>query len=84
MILLALINDWASSIPPDIYSFTPYIYDIALKCDHVEILVPCNQGNWIDCTQSTENSKEINLYILFDNKKKIFFLRLYLRLCQIS
>ncbi len=53
----ALINDWASSTPPDIYSFVPYIYDMTLKGSHVEVLMPCNQGNWIDCTQSSENSK---------------------------
>jgi hypothetical protein len=53
----ALINDWASSTPPDIYSFVPYIYDMKLKGNHVEVLIPCNQGNWIDCVQSSENSK---------------------------
>ncbi|CAF1669939.1 unnamed protein product, partial [Adineta ricciae] len=47
--LQALINDWASSVPPDIYSFVPYIYDMILQGDYVEILIPCNQGNWIDC-----------------------------------
>ena len=57
MIELALINDWASSIPPDIHSFSPYIYDIILKGTCVEVLIPCNQGNWIDCSPSSENSK---------------------------
>ncbi|CAF1000290.1 unnamed protein product, partial [Adineta steineri] len=52
----ALINDWASSVPPDIYSFAPYIYDITLQGDHIEVLVPCNQGNWIDCVK--ENARQ--------------------------
>jgi len=56
-ILLALLNDWASSVPPDIYSYSPFIYDIILKGSHLEVLIPCNQGNWIDCTQSAETSK---------------------------
>jgi len=56
-IFLALINDWASSVPPDIYSFAPFIYDITLKGTHVEVLIPCNQGNWIDCTPTKETSK---------------------------
>ena len=63
-VLLALINDWASSVPPDIYSFVPYIYDMMLQGDYVEILIPCNQGNWIDCAngnhaqqRTTENSE---------------------------
>jgi len=52
-----LINDWASSNPPDIYSFAPYIYDINIKGTYLELLVPCTQGNWIDCCDSSENSK---------------------------
>ncbi len=56
-ILLDLINDFASVNPPDIYSFTPFIYNITLRGEQVEVLVPCNQGNWIDCSNANaENS----------------------------
>jgi len=81
----ALINDWASSVPPDIYSFTPFIYNITVAGDQIEVLIPCNQGNWIDCSngkdqQSAENS--INkLWVL----NKIYFftcLRLYIIMCK--
>ncbi|CAF4261605.1 unnamed protein product [Rotaria magnacalcarata] len=54
----ALINDWSSSLPPDIYSFAPFIYNITLRGDHIELLVPCNQGNWLDCSnvKTAENN----------------------------
>jgi hypothetical protein len=56
----ALINDFSSSVPPNIYSFTPFIYNITVHADEVEVLVPCNQGNWIDCSNrnSAENSRK--------------------------
>ena len=80
IIIVALLADWSSSVPPDIYSFAPFIYDISLQADHAELLVPCNQGNWIDCENennqkqqsSSENSKRsyfsfnfIQLFIIF-------------------
>lgn len=56
-----MINDWSSSVPPDIYSFTPFIYNITLHGDQVELLIPSNQGNWIDCSKTNaENSIEFN------------------------
>ncbi|CAF4971055.1 unnamed protein product, partial [Rotaria sp. Silwood1] len=54
----SLLNDWSSSIPPDIYSFAPFIYDINLKGDHLEVFIPCNQGNWIDCTNENNRQKQ--------------------------
>ncbi|CAF4065238.1 unnamed protein product, partial [Rotaria sp. Silwood2] len=58
-----LINDWSSSLPPDIYSFTPFIYDITVRGDQVEILIPCNQGNWIDCSNGGDQESEENNYV---------------------
>lgn len=55
-IFIGLINDWSSSLSPDIYSYAPFVYDITLRGDHVELLVPSNPGNWIDC--SNDNSAE--------------------------
>ncbi|CAF3280350.1 unnamed protein product [Rotaria socialis] len=54
----ALLNDWSSSVPPDIYSFAPFIYDMTVKGDHLELLIPCNQGNWIDCTNGIGRSPQ--------------------------
>jgi hypothetical protein len=73
-IFLALINDFASRNLPDMYSFAPFIYNITLRGEQVEVLVPCNQGNWIDCSNvNAENSMETksspieskNLFLLF-------------------
>jgi hypothetical protein len=79
-IILALINDWASSVPPDIYSFTPFIYNVTVRGQQVEILVPCNQGNWIDCSkendqQSAENSEENQLKSFIST---LFYFSLYI------
>ncbi|CAF1506567.1 unnamed protein product, partial [Rotaria sordida] len=54
----SLINDWSSPVPPDIYSFAPFIYDISLQGNHVEFLIPCNQGNWIDCPNENNRQKQ--------------------------
>ncbi|CAF3397517.1 unnamed protein product [Rotaria sp. Silwood1] len=59
----ALINDWSSSLPPDIYSFAPFIYDITVQGDQVEILTPCNQGNWIDCSDGNNQQLAENNYV---------------------
>lgn len=29
---------------------------MTLQGDHLELLIPCNQGNWIDCP--TENNRK--------------------------
>jgi hypothetical protein len=72
IIILALINDWSSAVPPDIYSFTPFIYNLTLRADQLELLIPSNQGNWIDCSkdndrQLAENSKEIPINSIVKN-----------------
>ncbi|CAF3740732.1 unnamed protein product [Rotaria sordida] len=59
----ALINDWSSSSPPDIYSFTPFVYNITVHGDQVEILIPCNQGNWIDCSNENAQQPAENNYV---------------------
>ncbi|CAF1449592.1 unnamed protein product, partial [Adineta steineri] len=40
LIIVAFINDWTSSLPPDIYSFVLYIYDVTLK-DYIAV---CAKG----------------------------------------
>ena len=60
--LSALINDLASTEPPNIHFFTPFIYHLNVHIDQVELLIPSNQGNWIDCRSEAdrfarENSK---------------------------
>jgi hypothetical protein len=70
-IFIALINDWSSSSPPDIYSFTPFIYNITVRGDQIELLVPCNQGNWIDCNLETDQQPAENS--IFSISYKIAF-----------
>jgi hypothetical protein len=82
---LALINDWSSSTPPDIYSFVPFIYNITLRGKQIELLIPCNQGNWIDCatspSMSIENSK-IHEHIRFNMFIRLFSSRLHIGVCK--
>jgi len=56
-----LINDWSSRYMADLRKFVPYIYDIKLKANDLEIILPCNQYNWIDV-----NILENNGYFLYD------------------
>ncbi|CAF3838581.1 unnamed protein product, partial [Rotaria sp. Silwood1] len=70
-IKLALINDWASSIPPDIYSYASFIYNITIDRQYVEVLVPCNQGNWIDCTNDKQQQQPVENNYIFVWAKSI-------------
>ncbi|CAF1031213.1 unnamed protein product [Adineta ricciae] len=78
----ALIADFGSSVPPDIYSFTPFIYNITLRGELVEVLVPCNQGNWIDC--SNDKAAE-NTYVSLCAKSLVLTYPLpFLEFCPVS
>lgn len=50
-----LINDWSSRYMGDLRTFAPYIYDIKVKTNDIEVILPCNQHNWID-TNVIENN----------------------------
>ena len=52
-----LINDWSSRFMADIRHFVPYIYDIKLKASQLELILPCNQHNWIDVNILENNCK---------------------------
>lgn len=50
-----LINDWSSREMGDIRKYVPYIYSINLKATDIEVILPCNQHNWLD-TNVLENN----------------------------
>jgi hypothetical protein len=62
-----LINDWSSQSMADLRHFVPYVYNFDLKANDIELILPCNQYNWID-TVVLENNGEFYLIfkILFD------------------
>jgi len=43
----------------DIRTFAPYIYDIKLRANDLEFILPCGQHNWIDVCVLENNSKWI-------------------------
>jgi hypothetical protein len=51
-----LINDWSSRHMSDVRKFVPYLYTIKLNCTECEVILPCNQHNWIDTTVLENNS----------------------------
>ncbi|CAF3889879.1 unnamed protein product, partial [Rotaria sp. Silwood1] len=77
----ALINDWASSIPPDIYSYASFIYNITIDRQYVEVLVPCNQGNWIDCTNDKQQPVENNYIFVWAKSISLKYPLLFLEFC---
>ncbi|KAK9874269.1 hypothetical protein WA026_002622 [Henosepilachna vigintioctopunctata] len=52
-----MINDWASKQRPDLASFVPYTWRIALNLKHCEILTLVNQYNWIDCSSVGQRNR---------------------------
>ncbi|UJR36630.1 hypothetical protein I4U23_029350 [Adineta vaga] len=78
----ALINDFGSSVPPDIYSFTPFIYNITLRGELVEVLIPCNQGNWIDC--SNEKTAENNYVSLCAKSLALTYPLSFIEFCPVA
>jgi hypothetical protein len=55
-----LINDWSSKHMADLRSFVPFIYEIRTRAQDTEVLLPCNQHNWIDVNSLENNGKRIN------------------------
>jgi hypothetical protein len=52
-----LINDWSSRTMGDLRHFVPYIYKISFLANDLEVILPCNQHNWIDTVNIENNSK---------------------------
>jgi hypothetical protein len=53
-----MINDWSSRTMGDCRRFTPFLYSIKLNVADGELILPCNQHNWIDTTVLENNCKE--------------------------
>lgn len=51
-----LVNDWSSKVKSDLRSFVPYIYELQAKVNDMELILPCNQHNWIDTNKQENNS----------------------------
>nr|CAB3258643.1 uncharacterized protein KIAA1109 [Phallusia mammillata] len=55
--LANLMEDWAQKVSPDLLSFVPYTFAFSIKLQELELILPTNAYNWIDCsTRSTENA----------------------------
>ena len=52
-----MINDWSSRYMADIRHFVPFTYDINVKATDIELILPCNQHNWIDTNVLENNCK---------------------------
>jgi hypothetical protein len=61
-----LINDWSGRYMADIRTFAPYIYDIKLRGDDMEIILPWNQHNWIDVNILENNSNDLVFLICLE------------------
>jgi hypothetical protein len=55
-----LINDWSSKLKSDLRTFVPYVYELNAKVNDMELILPCNQHNWID-TNKLENNSFLSL-----------------------
>ena len=66
-----LINDWSSRTMADCRRFVPYLYTIRLNATDAEVILPCNQHNWIDTTVLENNCKStiflFSFFFLFFN-----------------
>ena len=51
-----LINDWSSRVMADVRSFVPYVYNFNVKANDIEVVLPCNEHNWIDVHQIENNT----------------------------
>ncbi|CAF1000381.1 unnamed protein product [Adineta steineri] len=65
---IAFINDWTSSLPPDIYSFVLYIYDVTLQ-DYIAVYA---KGK----LYSSVNADKMNDSIPVDNEATNLFLEI--------
>jgi hypothetical protein len=49
--LTDLINDWASDAKLDLVSYVPVTYEFDIRCHHLELIIPVNQYNYVDCNE---------------------------------
>ena len=47
--LTDLINDWSPARPLDLVDYVPVVYEFDIRCHHLEIVIPVNQYNYVDC-----------------------------------
>lgn len=54
-----LIEDWANKARPDILSFVPYTCNFSIRLHEFEILMLCNEYNWIDCSSANQENNHL-------------------------
>ncbi|KAH8323336.1 hypothetical protein KR067_005364 [Drosophila pandora] len=54
-----LIEDWANKARPDILSFVPYTCNFSIRLNEFEILMLCNEYNWIDCSSANQENNHL-------------------------
>ncbi|XP_039950493.1 transmembrane protein KIAA1109 isoform X2 [Bactrocera tryoni] len=54
-----LIEDWASKARPDILTFVPYTCKFNILLNEFEILMLCNEYNWIDCSSANQENNHL-------------------------
>lgn len=54
-----LIEDWGSKARPDILSFVPYTWKFCILLKEFEILMLCNEFNWIDCSSTNQENNHL-------------------------
>lgn len=54
-----LIEDWASKARPDILQFVPYTWKFCILLKEFEILMLCNDYNWIDCSSTNQENNHL-------------------------
>lgn len=54
-----LIEDWASKARPDILAFVPYTCKFNILLNEFEILMLCNEYNWIDCSSANQENNHL-------------------------
>ncbi|XP_051858980.1 transmembrane protein KIAA1109 homolog isoform X2 [Drosophila albomicans] len=54
-----LIEDWANKARPDILSFVPYTCNFNIRLHEFEILMLCNEYNWIDCSSANQENNHL-------------------------
>ncbi|XP_017025561.1 bridge-like lipid transfer protein family member 1 isoform X1 [Drosophila kikkawai] len=54
-----LIEDWANKARPDVLSFVPYTCNFSIRLHEFEILMLCNEYNWIDCSSANQENNHL-------------------------
>lgn len=54
-----LIEDWASKQKPDLLQFVPYTWKFCILLKEFEILMLCNDYNWIDCSSTNQENNHL-------------------------